>query len=112
MNQHSFKGDSYGRPVQGYASAQDVCAAPRKPTAAEYTEKRVSEVGSMLAGEIQRLSGQYNRLREHFGIPPEPCSTTSAQDVSKDNGMEYQLNRLHNQMSELTELITKMNELI
>lgn len=104
--------DTYGEDVRGPRNATEAIKAPRKPTAAEYTEKRVSEVGSMLTGEIQRLEGQYNRLREHFGIPPEPCNATSAQEVSKDNGMEYQLNRLHNQMSALTEIITKMNELI
>ena len=94
--------------VQDTSYAKEV----RKPTAAEYTEKRVAEAANILSNELDRLEGQYNRLRSHFGIPPEPCSPEAKGLCGNDGGMEGQLNRLSAQLSGLTGLVTKMNELI
>ena len=91
--------------------AQEACAPPRKATAAEYTEKRIAEAANVLSNEVDRLEGQYNRLRTHFGIPPEPTAC-DPKGTAMDSGMEGQINRLMAQLSGLTGLVTKMNELI
>lgn len=99
-------------PAQEPRYATDVAtAAPRKPTAAEYTEKRVAEAANLLHNELDRLEGQYFRLRQHFGIPPEPANPSGgAKEVAA--GMEGQINRLAATIGALSEIVSKMNELI
>lgn len=94
--------------------AQDArsCAEARKSTAAEYTEKRVAESASVLANELDRMEGQYNRLRQHFGIPPEPQQASGLGDPQGSGGMEGQLSRLQGYLNALSGLVSKMNELI
>ena len=113
MASNSYQGDSIGRPVSSLRDTQQAkCEPARKPTAAEYTEKRLSEVEGMLNGELQRIAGQYSRLREHFGIPPEPCNAECAPKEASSGGMDYQINRIHCRVQEIMEIVTKMNELI
>ena len=95
------------------SASETAQASARKPTAAEYTEKRVSEANSILSGELERLDGQYNRLRAHFGIPPEPTAGQLAGEKTlSDSGMEYQLSQLTQRLSNLSNLVSRMNELI